>query len=114
MAKPIIIMTTTGSEQQAMTIAEELMQQELVSSVNILPTMRTVYRFKGQVFDDEENLLILKTSSHLFDEVASVIQTFHTYEIPEIMSVDLDHWTDSFGSWLFSSVRPVDQSSETS
>ncbi|MCB1041652.1 MAG: divalent-cation tolerance protein CutA [Acidobacteria bacterium] len=104
MTCPIVIMTTTGSEQQALTIAEELMQQELVACVNILPTMRSIYRFKGKVFDDEENLLLIKTSDDMFDAVSEVIVQLHTYEVPEIVSFKVDQYRSSVLDWIISSI----------
>lgn len=104
MGDVIVIMTSVGSEQQAITIAEELIQQELVASVNILPTMRSIYRFKGKVFDDEENLLLIKTSKHLFEEVSACIGQMHTYEIPEIIGVPVECCKDNFRNWIEQSV----------
>ena len=100
----IVIMVSVGSEQQAITIAEELIQQELIACVNILPTMRSIYRFKGRIFDDEENLLLIKTSKKLFDEVSAVISQMHTYEVPEIIGVRVDRCEENFRDWVEQSV----------
>lgn len=105
MKQPIIVLTSTGSEQQAIVIAEELIQQELAASINILPPVRSIYRFKGKIFDDEENLLIVKTTKDLFDDVSDVIAQFHTYEVPEIMAIALADWKENFHNWLTKNVR---------
>lgn len=105
MTDPLVIMTTTGSEQQAITIAEELVQLELVACVNILPTMRSIYRFKGKIFDDEENLLIIKTCQGLFDQVAQVISQFHTYEVPEIVAFKVEHSVPDVVDWIRTCVK---------
>ena len=107
----LLVLTSVGSEQQAITIAEELVQQELVVCVNILPTMRTIYRFKGKVFDDEENLLLIKTTRDLFDEVSAVISQMHTYEVPEIMGINVEHCKDNFLSWVGQNVHGHDPGS---
>jgi len=104
MREPIIILTSTGSEQQAITIAEELIQQELAASINILPEVKSIYRFKGKVFDDEENLLIIKSTDDLYDEVAAVIAQFHTYEVPEIMGIPIVKCKDYFLDWVYRSI----------
>ena len=100
MESPMLVLTSVGSEQQAIAIAEELIQQELVACVNILPTMRSIYRFKGKVFDDEENLLFIKTTRELFQDVCDVISQMHTYEVPEIMGFNVDHFQNSFLNWV--------------
>lgn len=104
MDKLILILTSVGSEQQAITIAEELIQQELAACVNILPTMRSIYRLSGKIYDDEENLLVVKTVSRLYDEVAAVIKQMHTYEVPEIQGIPIEHCQDNFVKWVNESV----------
>ena len=112
MTDAIMIITSVGSEQQAITIAEELVQQELASAVNILPTMRTIYRFNGKVFDDEENYLIIKTTDDLFEKVSIVIHQMHTYEIPEIMGINIRHCPKDFLKWVNQNVHPEEDQSE--
>lgn len=105
----LLVLTTVASEQQAICIAEELMQQELCACVNILPTMRTIYRFKGRVFDDEENLLIIKTTDDLYDDVVTVICQMHTYEVPEIAGIRVDQVQSNFLNWVSSNVHHHDE-----
>jgi len=107
MSRPLVVLTSAGSEQQALTIAEELIQLELAASINVLPTMRSVYRFKGKVFDDEENLLIIKTCAELFDEVANVITQLHTYEVPEIIGIEADKFKKNICDWIMDSVKVI-------
>ena len=105
MNNALLVFVTVGSEQQAIAIAEELVMQELVASVNILPTMRSIYRFNGKVFDDEENLLLIKTTDDLYDDVVAVVSQMHTYEIPEIMGVSVDKCQSNFLHWVSSNVH---------
>ena len=104
MSRLQIILTTTGSEQQALTIAEELIQQKLAACVNILPTMRSLFRFKGKILDDEENLLIIKTTSNKYEGVAHVIRQLHTYEVPEIIGFNVDESTANVRDWIMGAV----------
>ncbi len=107
MSDMLLVLTSVGSEQQAITIAEELIQLELAACVNILPTMRSIYQFKGKVFDDEENLLMIKTRKELFDEVAAVISQMHTYEVPEIIGLNMEKTGEDFAGWVRDSVIPL-------
>ena len=106
MKNALMVITSVGSEQQAIVIAEELIQQELVACVNILPTMRSIYRLKGKVFDDEENFLVIKTTKELFDDVSAVIAQMHTYEIPEIMGIPIEMCQPNFVAWINENVQP--------
>ncbi len=105
MKNAILILVSVGSEQQAITIAEELMDQDLVVCVNILPTMRSIYRFKGKIFDDEENILLIKTTEDVYDEVSDVICQMHTYEVPEIIGLKVEHCLPYFLKWVNQSVK---------
>ena len=103
--KIILVLTSVGSEQQALTIAEEIMDKELAACVNILPQMRSIYRFKGKVFDDEENLLLIKTTEDNYQEVCTLISQMHTYEIPEIVGIDVDKCQSNVLSWISQNVH---------
>jgi len=98
-----------GSEQQALSIAEELIQLELAACINILPTVRSIYRFKGKIFDDEENLLLIKTTREHFEAVSSVIMQMHTYEVPEIIGIEASKSEENFLEWLGQSVLPAEE-----
>lgn len=105
MNHPLLVMVTAGSEQQALTIAEELIQQELAACVNILPAVRSIYRFKGKVCDDEEILLLIKTTEALFEDITELVTQLHTYEIPEILSFKADFTKSNVMKWLEESIR---------
>jgi len=56
----VLILTTTNSEELGLKIAEQLVQRGLAACVNIIKKIRSIYRFKGEVWDDEEYLLFIK------------------------------------------------------
>jgi len=113
MDKPMVVITTTGSEPQAITIAEELVQSKFSASVNIIPGMRTIYRFNGKIFDDEETMLIIKTVTSSFDGIVQIIKQLHTYEIPEIFSFHAAEWDQKFFEWLSRNSVPSKHSVQT-
>lgn len=105
MSHPLMVMVTVGSEQQALTIAEELIQQEMAACVNILPGVRSIYRFKGKVCDDEEMLLLVKTTEAFYEDIAELISQLHSYEIPEVLAFKSDRTNSNVMKWLEDSVR---------
>lgn len=105
MDKPTLILTTVGSEQQAITIAEELIDLELAACVNILPTMRSIYRSNGKIYDDEENMLVIQTTALLFDDVANTIRQMHSYPVPEIQGIPIDQCEGDFADWVNQNVK---------
>lgn len=100
----IVIVTTVGTEEQANTIARELVARRHAACVNIVAGVRSIYRWQGKVCHDGELLLIVKTMAEEFDAVAGVIQELHSYDLPEILSFPVDRGEPRFLSWIESSV----------
>jgi periplasmic divalent cation tolerance protein len=80
----VILSTAPASESAAM--ARALVDRGLVACVNVMP-VRSIYRWKGEFCDDQEHLLIAKTTRKKVDEVIAAIKALHPYEIPEIIVV---------------------------
>lgn len=96
----VLIITTTNSEDLAVKIAEALVQRGIAACVNIVKKIRSIYRFKGEVWDDEEYLLLIKTRESLKSEVEEVIKEIHTYELPEILVINLAESDKNFQQWI--------------
>ena len=64
-----VVVTSVGTEQQAVEISEELVARRLATCVNIVPCLRSIYRWKGKVCEDSEYLLLIKTRRALFGAV---------------------------------------------
>lgn len=103
-----IILTSVGTEQQAVEISEELIDRRLATCVNIIPCLRSIYRWKGKVCEDTEYLLLVKTPRRNFDGVSEAIRAFHSYELPEILAVPVEKAEEAFHRWVLQMVEPFD------
>lgn len=103
MENVILVMTTTNSEEMGVRIAEHLVQKGLAACVNIIKKIRSIYRFKGEVWDDEEYLLLIKTKESIKSAVEEAIKELHTYELPEILVINLSESEEKFKMWVFES-----------
>ena len=104
--KITLVMTSVGTEQQAVEISEELIARRLATCINIVPCLRSIYRWKGKVCEDTEYLLLIKTPEKLFDDVSSAIREFHSYELPEILAMPITAAEDNFHRWVLDMVAP--------
>ena len=104
----ILIMTSVGTEQQAVEISEELIARRLATCINIVPCLRSIYRWKGKICEDTEHLLLIKTPQRLFDEVSAAIREFHSYELPEILGFPITNAETNFHEWVLKMVHPSD------
>jgi periplasmic divalent cation tolerance protein len=95
-----LIVTSVGTETQAVDISEELVHRGLATCVNIVPCLRSIYRWKGKVCSDSEYLLLIKTRSALFEQVAEAIRELHSYELPEILEFSVTRAEENFHRWV--------------
>jgi len=110
---PITVMlTSVGTEQQAVEISEELIARRLATCVNIVPCLRSIYRWKGKVCEDTEYLLFIKTPTTLFDQVSAAIREFHSYELPEILALPVTAAEANFHRWIIDMVEPGDDADD--
>jgi periplasmic divalent cation tolerance protein len=103
----IIVVTSVGTEDQALDLAHALIRNRQAACVNIIPNVHSIYRWKGRVCSDGEMLLIIKTVAEEFEGVKETIQRVNTYELPEVLAYRVDHASELFGDWIARmTVRP--------
>jgi periplasmic divalent cation tolerance protein len=112
LAKITLVMTSVGTEQQAVEISEELIARRLATCINIVPCLRSIYRWKGKVCEDTEYLLLIKTPERLFDVVSAAIREFHSYELPEILALPVTAAESNFHQWILQMVEPGDDTAD--
>jgi periplasmic divalent cation tolerance protein len=111
--RAIVVITTVGTEEQAYLIAREIIGRRQAACVNILPSIRSIYRWKGKICKDGELLLIIKTLEGEFEGVAATIRELHSYELPEVLSFGVSQGEKSFLDWIAGCVdRDADFSDE--
>ena len=95
-----VIVTSVGTEQQAVEISEELIARRLATCINIVPCLRSIYRWKGKVCEDSEFLLLVKTRRALFAAVSEAIRELHSYELPEVLEFPVGESEPNFHRWV--------------
>ena len=100
----IVVFMTAAEGQEAVRLADALVEKRLAACVQILPDMRSVYRWQGKVERQREVLLIAKTVSSRFEELEKEVRALHSYETPEIVAVPLLAGSAPYLAWLETSV----------
>ncbi len=95
-----IVLTTCPDAACAERIARELVEEGLAACVNILPPMRSFYRWKGKIEASTEQLLVIKSSTARFPAIRDRIQALHPYELPEIIAVPIADGLPDYLAWL--------------
>lgn len=100
MTDKIIIFTTCETEDEASRLAKDLVEKKLAACVNILPKIRSVYRWKDKIEDAPEVLLVIKSRRDLFDQLRAEIGKLHSYEIPEVIAIPVVDGSPEYLAWL--------------
>jgi periplasmic divalent cation tolerance protein len=100
-----ICLVACPSPEVGSSLAKLLVDKELAACAQVLPPMRSVYRWKGEVCMDEEVLLLVKTAGHLTDEVKRTVEENHPYEVPEFVVIKAAEVSEKYGAWLAANVR---------
>lgn len=96
----ITCICTVPSESLGKTIAGELIGKRLAPCVNIVPGVTSIYTWKGQVNEDKECILFIKTRAALFEQVREAIVRLHTYEVPEIIALPITRGHPPYMAWI--------------
>ncbi len=99
-AEVLAVITSVSTEQQALDIAHALVQRRLAACVNILPGVRSFFRWKGRVQQDNEFLVLIKTLASNFEAVRGAIKELNTYELPEIVGLSAAKVDAAFAAWV--------------
>ena len=100
MTDKIVVLTNCGSAEEAARIARALVEKKLAACVNVMPPGRSIYRWKGGIEDQQESLLVIKTSRALFNDLRVEIEKLHSYEVPEVIAVPIVDGSDGYLEWL--------------
>ncbi|HZC21964.1 MAG TPA: divalent-cation tolerance protein CutA [Candidatus Binatia bacterium] len=104
MTDKIIVLTTSGSEDEARRIANHLVENQLAACVNLIPRVESIYCWQGKVESNREWLLVIKTIAGRFPAVCDAIRELHTYELPECIAVAIEDGSPDYLQWLQQSV----------
>jgi periplasmic divalent cation tolerance protein len=100
-----IVLTTTGSEDEARKIARHLVENRLAACVNLIPRVESIYRWQGKVESATEWLLLIKTTVDRFPEVRDAIGELHSYEVPECVVLPIEDGSETYLQWLGEAVE---------
>ena len=99
------ILTTVSTEEEGHMIANELVKNKLVACVNIIPKVHSVYEWENAIQNETEVLLMIKTTKAREKDIYQTVQSLHSYDTPELITLPIDNGSDTYLHWLENSVR---------
>jgi periplasmic divalent cation tolerance protein len=106
MTDAIIVLVTAPTADKAAELARTLVEEELAACGNVVPGLRSIYRWEGKVHDEPEALLLLKTRATLFEPLRERVVALHPYQCPEVLRLDVAEGHAPYLKWIADNVRP--------
>jgi periplasmic divalent cation tolerance protein len=98
--KYVIILITTANIEEAQQISKILLERKKAACVNIIPGINSCYWWEGKIEKEQENLIIVKTTRALFDEVVRLVKENHSYKVPEIIALPIIGGNPDYLKWI--------------
>ena len=98
----VLVWTALPEESLALSIAETLVNEQLVACVHLLPQGRSFYRWLGRIHQEPEWTLLIKTRRSLYALLEARLLTLHPYDVPEILMTPIEQSSPTYAAWLLS------------
>jgi periplasmic divalent cation tolerance protein len=105
-SETLVVLCTLPEQEVAARIAGILVQEQLAACVNIIPGLTSVYRWKGAMQQDNEVLLLIKSTAAVYPQLEQRIQALHPYELPEIIAVPIQTGQADYIKWINDNLTP--------
>ncbi len=100
-----LVISTVADIEEARLIARALVEKQLAACVNMVSGIQSIYRWKDAVEESQEILLLIKTNAGAFPRLRDELKKLHSYEVPEIVCVDVTDGLPAYLEWIGESVR---------
>jgi periplasmic divalent cation tolerance protein len=101
MTQVLVVLCTCPDLATAKSLATGLVENRLAACVNILPEIRSIYRWQNEVQQDTETLLVVKTSREAYPKLESWLIDHHPYDVPEVLALPIDRGAPNYLDWVF-------------
>lgn len=97
---PILALTNCKDAAEAEKIAQWLVRERLAACVNILPTVKSVYEWQGEIEQATEATLLIKTNHKQFQKIKTKLVEQHSFELPELIGVEITDGLPAYLAWV--------------
>ena len=99
-AKIRLAFCTAPSEEVGLELARQLVRAQLAACVNLVPRVRSIYRWDDDVQEDDEVLLVIKTDDKHLQELIATVRRLHPYDVPELVAWPLSGGSPEYLDWV--------------
>ncbi len=105
MTDVVAVLVTVPDAGKAAELARALVEERLAACGNVVPGVRSIYRWEGKVQDEGEALLVLKTARRRIADLLARVRALHPYEVPEILAIPVEEGNRAYLDWVDESTR---------
>ena len=99
-ADAVVVLVPVASDDEALRIARTVVEERLAASANVVPGLRSFYRWKGEVRQASEVLVIVKTRRPRVEGLIARIEALHSYEVPGILALPVERGLPAYLEWI--------------
>jgi len=100
----LVVLVTVPDAEAGAALARSLVEARLAACGNVLPGLRSIYRWEGRVHDEPEALLLLKTTRAGFEALREAVLRLHPYQVPEVVALAVEAGSAPYLAWLAAQV----------
>ena len=105
MTEVLVVLCTCPDAATARKLAGGLVERGLTACVNILPKIRSIYRWQGELQDDSEALMVIKTTRLAYAELESWLLEHHPYDVPEVLALPVQTGSTGYLDWVLNEIE---------
>ena|SRR5690348_16773479 len=96
----LVVLTTLATDGDARALVNALVADRLIACGTLLPGARSIYRWKGNVTEEDEVVVLLKTDASKWEALSAAVRERHPYDVPELLALPVARGLDRYLSWL--------------
>lgn len=103
--KPVFVYVTCKNEEEALKIGRQVVEEQWAACANVLPGMRSIYRWENELVEDSEAVLILKSHDALVPDLSARVVELHSYTVPCVVSLPIVGGNPAYIEWMAGEMR---------
>jgi len=106
-SQALVVLVTTADAEEAERLARALLDRRLIACANVIPHVRSLFRWENQLECADESLLIMKTTTDALTPLTEEVKIHHSYDVPEVIALPVTGGSAEYLSWVAAEVQPA-------
>lgn len=103
----LVIFCTTKDKDEAQSLSKYLLEANLCACVNIAESISSLFMWNGGMQSENECLMVIKTSSRVYDKLEEMIKKYHSYDVPEIIAIPIIKGSKEYLNWIEEETKEI-------